>query len=312
MNNDPPYGRARKLLRQKSMPDSAIRSLQPSTSTNLPPQAPLLPIPTMPITPMIQLPGGNRISLADLMDLIATQRFSSPPHFYHAPTTGPQPIFRNGRDRFPIRDLRWHSAVTHNPNRYEVPPGNFAAEVYMGRWNGPPLHIHDSSIRNIYPERMFGGIHYRIDIDPIAWNNSPLLRGDIIVFRGFESDNIKYVVTWKRTSHFDDDTSYVQVNAMGQYQEAVETSDADWPAIGFFVPNHLCAISTPPPSRIVYDSFGQNPFTNPFSTQEIPFSLPDQSPPSPVERRNGEVLESNGIFRKLTRKASHMISSSKD
>ena len=309
---DPPYGRARKLLRQKSMPDTAPHSLPSSSSTNPPPLAPLPPIPTAPATPMIQLPDGHRISLADLMDLVATQRFSSPPHFYREPTMGPQPIFRNGRDRFPIRELRWHSTVTNNPNRYEVPPGKFADEVYMGRWNGPPLHIRDSSIRNIYPERMFGGIHYCIDINPAAWNNQPLLRGDIIVFRGFESDNIKYVVTWKRNTHFDDDTSYVQVNAMGKYQETVETSDADWPTIGFFVPTRLCEISTPPPPRIHYDPFGQNPFTNPFSAQEIPFPLPDQSPPSPVERRNGEVLESNGIFHKITRKASHMINRSKD
>jgi len=309
--NDPPYGRARKLLRQKSMPDTTTHSMQPTSSTNPMPQIPLPPIPTS-TTPMIQLPDGNRISLADLMDLIATQRFSSPPHFYRAPTMGPEPIFRNGRDRFPIRELRWHTAATNNPNRYEAPPGNFSTEVYMGRWNGPPFYIRNSFIHDIYPERMFCGIHYRVDIDPAAWNNRPLLRGDIIIFRGFESDVIKYVVTWKRTGHIDDNTSYVQINAMGKHQEAVETSDADWPTIGFFVPTHLCAISTPPPPRINYDPFGQAPFVDPFTAQAIPSSPPDQSPPSPVERRNGEVLESNGIFRRITRKASHMINCSKD
>ena len=267
-----------------------------------------------PLTPMIQLPNGDHISLPDLMDLVSTQRFSSPPHFYRAPTIGPEPIFRNGRDRFPIRELRWHSVTADNSDRQEVFPGNFASEVYLERWNGPPRRIHDSFIRGIYPERLFSGIHYRINVDPNAWINSPLLRGDIIIFRGFESDDIKYVVTWKRTAHFDDDTTYVQVNAMGKYQEVVETSDADWPTIGFFIPNHLCAVSTPPPQHITYDPFGQAPFVNPFTAQVIPSPSPspDHTPPSPVKRRNGEVLESDGIFRRITRKASHLINCTKD
>ncbi len=116
--NDPLYGRARRLQHQRSTPNTTLRSLQTTTPnfSLLSNPAPPNPLTTMfrPLTPMIQLPNGDHISLPDLMDLVTTQRFSSPPHFYHAPTIGPEPIFRNGRDRFPIWELHWHSATPDN------------------------------------------------------------------------------------------------------------------------------------------------------------------------------------------------------
>src|SRR6266702_1075942 len=100
--NDPPYRRAHRLQHQRSTPTTTLHSLQITTPniSLLSDPAPPNPIATMfrPLTPMIQLPNGDHISLPDLMDLVSTQHFSSPPHFYHAPTIGPEPIFRNGHD----------------------------------------------------------------------------------------------------------------------------------------------------------------------------------------------------------------------
>ena len=71
------------------------------------------------------------------MELISTKTFSSPVHVYIEPTlTGPIPTFKNGRDRFPMRELRWHSASVDNLNRYEIIPGTFATEDFRARWNG--------------------------------------------------------------------------------------------------------------------------------------------------------------------------------
>src|SRR6266568_8299670 len=160
------------------------------------------------------------------MSLISTKTFSSPVHVYIEPTlTGPIPTFINGRDRFPMRELRWHSASVDNLNRYEIIPGTFAKEDFRARWNGGARHIDDIVIRTIYPECMYTGIHYRIDVDPIGWGNQPLLRGDIIIFRGFANDDIKYVVTWQRSPLICEGQAYVQVNAMGKNQEAVKSSD---------------------------------------------------------------------------------------
>jgi len=318
----PPYERARLLNRQKPMHNHTSHSQESALSQptlQLPPldipvpRTPLPPIST-PVTRMITLPSGDQISLPDLMDLLVTQRFSSPPHFYRLPTSmGPQPIFRNGRDRFPTRDLRWHTPSTHDPDRQEVPPGNFAYEVYVERWNGGARRVDDSAILNIFPERIFSGIHYRIDVDPIAWNNGPLLRGDIIIFRGFDCDNIKYVVTWKRAAPISNDTAYIQVNAMGRHQEFVESSDADWPTFGFYVPSHLCAVSLPPPSRISPDPFGHISYINPFSAQQILPPSPDEPPSPTIQRRNGEVEESDGFIKRLLkRKPSCVTDHTKD
>jgi len=307
----PPYERARLLNRQRSMANISSHSqgstssqltLRPSSPDKPEPQIPLPPIPIS-TPPMITLPSGEQISLPDIMELLAIQRFSSPPHFYRTPTSmGPQPIFRNGCDRFPTRDLRWHTPSTYDPDRFEVLPGNFAYEVYTERWNGGTRRIDDSTIFNIFPERIFSGIHYRVDVNPIAWNNSPLLRGDIITFRGLDCDDIKYVVTWKRAAPISDDTTYVQVNAMGRHQEIVDSSDADWPTIGFYVPSHLCAVSLPPPSHIIPDTFGQISYTNPFTAQQILPPSPDEPPSPTIQRRNGEVEESDGFIKRLLKR----------
>ena len=179
----PAYEYARQLNRQKSMPNTtqsqSSSSVAPVTQSlpflnNISPLDPLPLIPTA-ATPMIQLPDGTHIALEDLMELIAAQRFSSPIHLYHQPNPMvPMPIFRHGRDRFPTRELRWHSAAVNNPNRYEALPGTFDERTYAKRWIRTTQHINDPAIREILPERMFAGIHYRIDINPVIWNGRPV------------------------------------------------------------------------------------------------------------------------------------------
>jgi len=262
---------------------------------------------------MIQLPDGTRIALEDLMELVAAQRFSSPVHLYRQPNPMvPMPIFRHGRDRFPTRELRWHSAAVNNPNRYEALPGTFDERTYAKRWIRTTQHINDPAIREILPERMFAGIHYRIDINPVIWNGRPVRRGDIIIFRGFHSTNIKYIVTWKRTDHISDDIAYIQVNAMGKDQEVVDPSNDDWPALGFFIPIQLCAVASPPAPTIQYDPLASVTFVNPFTTLEHSPPLHHSSLHLPVEQHNGEVPKSTGFFQRIKRKVSGMSNRSMD
>ena len=239
------------------------------------------------------------------MELFTTKTFSSPVHFYVEPTlTGPIPTFRNGRDRFPTRELRWHSASTDNPNRYEILPGTFAKGDFRARWNGGVRHIDDTVVRTIYPERMFTGIHYRIDVDPIGWANQPLLRGDVIIFRGFASDDIKYVVTWERSPLICEGQAYIQVNALGKDQKAVDSSDADWPTIGFYVPVDLCKVIPSPIPTIPYDPHAKITFVDPFTTRPISPTAQDGLALQRVNRRNGQVAHSPGMLNLLKRKMS--------
>src|SRR6266568_1956848 len=298
----PAYEYARQLNRQKSKPNTTQ-----SQSSN-----PLPLIPTA-ATSMIQLPDGTHIALEDLMELIAAQRFSSPIHLYHQPNPMvPMPIFRHGRDRFPTRELRWHSAAVNNPNRYEALPGTFDERTYAKRWIRTTQHINDPAIREILPERMFAGIHYRIDINPVIWNGRPVRRGDVITFRGFHNPNIKYIVTWKRTDHISDDIAYIQVNAMGKDQEVVDPSNDDWPALGFFIPIQLCTVTSPPAPNIQYDLLASVTFINPFATHEPSPPLHNSSLHLPVEQHIGEVAKSNGFFQRIKRKVSGMSNRSMD
>ncbi len=317
----PAYEHARQLSRQKSMPNTT-QSQSSSSVVSVPQSLPILnnallsnslpPISTA-TTSMIQLPDGTRIALEDLMELVAAQRFSSPVHLYRQPNPMvPMPIFRHGRDRFPTRELRWHSAAINNPNRYEALPGSFDDRSYAKRWTSRAQRINDPAIHEILPERMFAGIHYRIDINPVVWNGRPVRRGDIIIFRGFHNNNIKYIVTWKRTDHISDDISYIQVNAMGKDQEVVDPSNDDWPALGFFIPIQLCAVASPPAPNIQYDPLASVTFINPFTTHEL-------SPPShlsslhlPAEQHNGEATKSTGFFQRIKRKVSGMSNRSVD
>ena len=318
----PAYEHARQLNRQQSMPSTTLQP-QSGSSTVLTPQSlihpnqassqnPLPPIPTTSAS-MIQLPDGTQIDLEDLMELIAFQRFSSPVHFYRQPRPMvPMPIFRHGRDRFPTRELRWHSAAVNNPNRYEAPPGVFDERAYAKKWISGAQRIDDPAIREILPERMFAGIHYRIDVNPVVWNGRPVRRGDTLIFRGFQSTNIKYIVTWKRSDHISDDIAYIQVNAMGKNQEVVDPSNDDWPALGFFIPIQLCAVNSPPAPKIQYDPLTSVTFVDPFTTQELSPPSRNSSLPLPVERRNGEVAESNGFFQRIKRKGSCISNRSMD
>jgi len=241
------------------------------------------------------------------MHLISMKQFTTPVHIYREPTlTEPTPTFRHGRDRFPMRELRWHSASVNNLNRYEILPGTFFKGDYRARWNGEVRHIDDHVIHTIYPECMFTGIHYRIDVDPMVWENQPLVRGDIIVFRGFECNDIKYVVTWERSDQICDGSAYVQVNAMSKDQEVVESSDADWPCIGFYIPNELCNVTPSPRPAIPYDRHARVSFIDPFTSQTLPPTPPNGLALRRVERRNAQTLELPVPFKRLARKVSQI------
>lgn len=169
---------------------------------------------------------------------------STPAHIYRPLTQNePMPDFRDGRNRFPPAEHRfWHPATHLNPFRYERLPGEFDGEDFIVKWKRISLHIDDCWITNIQPETEYGGIRYRITTHPDAWGRNALLRGDTIVFRGMDPDNIKYFVTWTINKDHDDKHAYVQVNALNQFQGNLDSSDADWPALGFLVPKSICEV----------------------------------------------------------------------
>ena len=270
-----------------------------------PPQYPPPPVPTS--TPvMIQLPGGGELSYDEIKPFLLTKTFSTPLHIYQEPRhPKPTPIFTQGQNRFPTRERQWHSPSVENPHRYAILPGPFTKRDFQSHWNQPPRIINDSAIYTIQNECMFTGIYYRIDIDPTAWGSTPLHRGDVIVFRGFEEESVKYMVTWERCSLICENTAYIQVNAMGKDQHTIEPSDRDWPTIRFYVPVHLCAVTPSPSPNIPYDLHAKVTFINPFTDQFVPSTYDDLINLTRVNRRNALAPESNSPPRRwLKRKLS--------
>ena len=215
-----------------------------------------------------------------------------PTTLYRAPQTGvPMPTFRQGRERFPAQTTRFHAPSTCNPNQYEVLPGLFSD--FSQHWNlGQARRIDDIVIEAIVPEPMYSGIQYRIKINPAGWGNQKVARGDIINFRGFQSREIRYLVTWKRAHEIDEGIAYIQVNAFRQDEYAVDASDADWPALGFYVPVGRCDVPTAPTPVFPCDSihkcitlFGTS------SNQTLPSTYNDYLNLANIHRRDGLAPE---------------------
>ena len=57
-----------------------------------------------------------------------------------------------------------------------------------------------------------------------------------------DPDNIKYFVTWTINKDHNNKHAYVQVNALNQFQGNLDSSDADWPALGFLIPKSICEV----------------------------------------------------------------------
>jgi hypothetical protein len=233
------------------------------------------PIPTF-APDTIRLPNGERIPIDELLKLISMQTFSTPPHVYRPPTlTGPIINFRQGQDRFPARECWWHSSAVDDPHRYVILPGSFDKQDFQVRWNKDPRFINDTAISALLEERMFSGIYYRIDVDPIVWGKKPLRRGDTIVFRGFKDDRVKYVATWQRSPLICNGMMYVQFNAMDKDQYHIDAANRDWPSIGFYVPIESCAVDPSPPPSVPCDPQARVAFIDPFSTLSLPSAYDD-------------------------------------
>lgn len=271
--------------RHRNSPYLAQRPLPPPLPQ---PQNPPPPIPTAP-SGHIRLPNGDRIPVDELLQLISTQMFSTPPHIYREPTVlGPAIIFKQGQDRFPARVRRLDSSSVNNPYRHIVLPGSFDEKDFQSRWNKKPRIIDDTTISNLDEERMFAGIYYRIDVDPIVWGKTPLCRGDIMIFRGFREDHVKYVATWQRSPLICEGMAYVQFNALNRDQYAIDAADRDWPSIGIYVPIRLCTVDPSPLPSIPCDPQARVAFIDPFSTLPLPSTYDDTLNLSRI-RRNAHV-----------------------
>jgi len=277
----------------KSHNDAIYSNPQTPFAIPLLPQRPPPPVPaSAPV--IIQLPGGGEVSYDEIKPFLMTKTFSTPIHIYHEPHHAkPTPKFTQGQNRFPARERQWHSPSVENPHRYAILPGPFAKWDFQSYWNQPARTIDDSAIYMIQNECMFTGIYYRIDINPAAWEGAPLHRGDVIVFRGFEEEDVKYMVTWERCPLICEDTAYIQVNAMGKNQYTIESSDRDWPTIGFYVPVHLCAVTPSPNPIIPYDPLAKVTFVNPFTDQLLPSTYDDLINLTRINRRNALAPEPN-------------------
>ena len=216
-----------------------------------------------------------------------TLKPSSPAHLYCPITHNePMPNFWDGQNQFPpAKHHFWHPSAYLSPNQYERLPGEFSDEDFLQWWRARSWHIDNHSIIDIQPETEYEGIHYRVTMHPSVWENYALLCGDSLIFWGMDHDNIKYIITWTLNKNHDNDHAYVQVNAFNQFQGNLDSSDVDWPALGFLVPKSICdVIITWPPPMLA------NPFE--FDAQSAPH-LPELHPTpfSPVQHHWAHVWE---------------------
>ena len=279
--------------------------------------APTRPVPTLSPTAVLHQPHSPPDSIeSDAPPLLHLP--SVPAHLYIPPVVGsPTPIFSRGRDRFPARPTRsrWLDADSiDNPYRYEVPAGGFDTAEFHRRWNsGGATWIHDSSIRDICHEETQAGIQYRVTVLPSAWKGRTILRGDTIIFRGFEpNSDIRYIITWEisRLPTEGGDIAYIQANAINEYQQSLEHGDSDWPTIGFLVPASLSNVLKA--RRYTIARNPHPPFDSRFSMSEPSITSPMLSlsenwmmavPPS--ERRDTHISNKPGtILEKACRKVS--------
>jgi hypothetical protein len=98
-------------------------------------------------------------------------------------------------------------------------------------------------------------------------------------------DNIKYFFTWTLNKDHNEEYAYVQVNAFNQFQGNLDSSDADWPTLGFLVPKSICNVITARPLPILSNPFDLN--------AQLAPNIPELHPAanSPNQRRRAHVWE---------------------
>ena len=224
-------------------------------------------------------PTGEAVQLQ--MQRSAPMYLKSSPHVhvYHPPWhLGPMPQFQDGCHQFPVSKCWfWHPVSNLNHYHHEWLLGQFDEEDFLQWWRRRSQHIEYCWINNIKLEKQYGGIYCRITTNPGVWENQVLLQGDPLIFWGLDSDEIKYFITWTINKHHDNKYAYVQVNAFNQFQGNLDSSDIDWPALGFLVPKSLCEVlnsqSLPaiPTLPLLTNPFDLNPHIAP--------ELPELQPP---------------------------------
>jgi hypothetical protein len=213
---------------------------------------------------------------------------STPTHFYFPlDDTQNMPIFFQGRDRFPERRRRLHPPISiAPPQRYEVFPGLFTMDRFHALWNKAPRHLDDCFIEKITYEPYFSGIPYRVTFNPKGWREQKVCRGDVLIFRGFDTTDTKYIITWELHPHIVPGFAYVQVNAFDEHQYCVTPSNDDWPAFGILVPTNLCGV-TPAPINPAIFNLNQN------ANRTLP-TVPNPIPTIEPELRH--VSSNNTLF----------------
>jgi len=205
-----------------------------------------LPAPIMPLPPIPQnsapalTPMSTHLRVPQPAIVLPPQ--TSPIHA-HRPIAqlARTPHYRQGRDRFPLPERRFHPRGIELLVRHEQLAGDFSDDCFQIRWAGIGHQIDDNVILLVEPERYHSNTRFRITTKPHAWI-TPVHRGDIIRFRGLDSPDVKYIVTWTINDNHDPHHCYVQVNALNKNQQCIHSDDVDWPALGFLIPKHMCQV----------------------------------------------------------------------
>jgi len=103
----------------------------------------------------------------------------------------------------------------------------------------------------------------------------------------------------------EDGTAYIQLNAMRRDEYAIESSDADWPTIGIYVPTVNSNVSPAPEPVFTVPSI----FMDPFPSQTLPSTYNDLLALSRINRQlalNTPPDSPPTRFQKLRRKLSEL------
>jgi len=151
------------------------------------------------------------------------------------------PRYQQGGDWFPLPERRFHPWGIKLLVHHKQLVGNFSNDCFQIRWAGTGHQINDSVILKVKPKNYYSHTRFWITTQPQAWM-MPVHCGDVVMFQGLDSPDVKYLVAWTVNDDHDPHHCYVQVNALNKNQQCLHSDDVDWPALGFLIPKHMCQV----------------------------------------------------------------------
>jgi len=168
-----------------------------------------------------------------------------------------RPQYLRGHDQFPEREPTFHPRNVLDLYRHDRLAGAFDDELFQHKWTEPSQVIDDWMITQLAPEYHYPGIQYAVTVHSRVWNPA-LRRGDHIILKGIDLPDIKYIATWTLNNFHNDQCVYVQFNALDIHQQCIDTTNPDWPTLGFLVLKDQCYVPTAPLPKPVQFSSDNN------------------------------------------------------